>query len=169
MLTPPDGTAMIKLDPLDIKILQALQGEGRMTKVKLAETVGLSVSPCWERLRRLERQGVICGYHARIDLAKVVKATAVWVEISLKRHRQEDFAAFERAILRRVEVVECWATGGTIDYVMRVVVSDLDAYQALMEDLLGEDIGIERYVTCVVTKAVKTAAPPPIERLLAED
>lgn len=157
---------MIKLDPLDIKILGALQNEGRMTKVRLAETVGLSVSPCWERLRRLERQGVISGYRAEIDLAKVVKAATVWVEISLKRHHQEDFEAFERTVLAQPEIVECWATGGTIDYLMRVIASDLDAYQVLMERLLAGDIGIDRYVTCVVTKAVKRPGTLPIAAIL---
>ncbi len=157
---------MIKLDPTDIKILCALQREGRMTKVKLAETVNLSVSPCWERLDRLEREGVISGYRAEVNLAKLLKTTTVWVEVSLNHHHREDFETFETGICDVPEIVECWATGGAIDYLMRVVSADLEAYQGLMEKLLAANIGINRYVTCVVTKAVKRPGVLPIEILL---
>ncbi|HEY9162990.1 MAG TPA: Lrp/AsnC family transcriptional regulator [Magnetovibrio sp.] len=157
---------MIKLDAIDLKILAALQSEGRMTKVKLAEAVNLSVSPCWERLRRLEREGVISGYRAEIDLSKLVRAAMVWVEISLTHHRHEDFEAFERHINDMPEVVECWATGGTTDYLMRVVTPHMDAYQELIEQLLAADLGIDRYVTCVVTKRVKKPSELPIASLI---
>lgn len=158
---------MIKLDKLDLKILSALQTEGRMTKVKLAETVSLSVSPCWERLKRLERAGVIAGYHAEIDLDKLFKATQVWVEIALAHHHSQDFTRFESFIADIDEVVECWAVGGSIDYLMRVITPHLDAYQALMERMLDADIGIDRYITYVVTKPVKSQTNLPLETLLA--
>ncbi len=156
---------MIKLDAIDLKILAALQNEGRMTKVKLAEMVGLSVSPCWERLRRLERQGVISGYKAEINLDKLMKTATVWVEIALKHHQREDFEVFEGKIANIPEILECWAIGGTIDYLMRVLTTDLDAYQELMERLLAADIGIDRYITCAVTKRVKKPGQLPLESL----
>ncbi len=157
---------MIKLDAIDLKILAALQVEGRMTKVKLSETVNLSVSPCWERLRRLEREGVISGYKAEINLDMLVKTSSVWVEISLKHHQREDFEVFENLIADMPEILECWAIGGTIDYLMRVLTADLDAYQEFMEGLLDADIGIDRYVTCAVTKRVKKTGELPIESLI---
>ncbi len=157
---------LIKLDALDLKILTALQRQGRMTKVKLADSINLSVSPCWERLRRLEREGVISGYRAEINLDKLMKTSMVWCEISLKHHRREDFDIFERYIGEISQVLECWAIGGTIDYLMRVVTPDLDAYQELMEGLLAADIGIDRYVTCAVTKRVKNPGAVPIENLM---
>lgn len=157
---------MIKLDKLDYKILDALQREGRMTKVKLAETVNLSVSPCWERLSRLERAGIISGYHAEIDISKLFKPTMVWVEISLGHHHREDFDRFERHIEGVAEVVECWAIGGAIDYLIRVVTPHLEAYQTLMENLLSADIGIDRYVTCAVTKQVKHSSNLPLRVFL---
>lgn len=157
---------MIKLDAIDLKILAALQNEGRMTKVKLAEKVNLSVSPCWERLRRLEREGVISGYRAEINLDLLVKTSTVWVEISLKHHQREDFENFETHMGNIPEVLECWAIGGTIDYLIRVLTADLDAYQEFMERLLDADIGIDRYVTCAVTKRVKKPGEVPIERLI---
>lgn len=159
---------MVKLDKLDLKILAALERDGRMTKVKLAETVNLSVSPCWERLKRLERAGVIKGYHAEVDLDKLFKPTQVWVEIALDHHHAKDFSRFERHIESVDEVIECWALGGTVDYLMRVVVPHLAAYQALMEGLLDAEIGIDRYITLVVTKAVKKTAALPLESLMAD-
>lgn len=159
---------MIKLDPIDVKILSALQTDGRMTKVRLAELVNLSVSPCWERLKRLERAGVIAGYHAEVDIEKLFIPTQVWIEISLDHHRREDFERFEAHIESIDEIVECWALGGAVDYLMRAVSPHMDGYQVLMEGLLDADIGIDRYVTLVVTKPVKKSAGLPLDALLQE-
>ena len=156
----------MKLDEIDIRILAALQREGRMTKVRLAETVNLSPSPCWERLKRLEDAGVISGYQARIRLDRLAAATLVLVEITLKRHTLEDFRRFEAAITALPEVLECYATGGGIDYLMKLVTPGVDAYQRLIDRLLVEDVGIDRYFTYIVTKPVKEGAPVPLDRLL---
>ena len=156
-----------RLDAIDLKILGTLQREGRITKQALAERVNLSPTPCWERLKRLEKAGYIKGYRAEIDLAKLAGVTTVLVEVTLKQHRLEDFEHFERAIRQVPEVVECSATGGGIDYLLKVVTPDIDAYQRLIDELLGAGIGIERYFTYVVTRAIKTAAQPPVEALLA--
>jgi len=158
---------MIKLDAIDLKMLAALQGDGRMTKVKLAEAVNLSVSPCWERLRRLEREGVISGYKTEIDLSKLAQTAMVWVEISLRHHSQRDFHVFEKYISEIPEIIECWAVGGTIDYLMRITSSNMEKYQHLIEGLLDADIGIDRYVTCVVTKLVKKPGPLPLDSLIS--
>jgi Lrp/AsnC family transcriptional regulator of ectoine degradation len=157
----------MKLDELDLKILAALQREGRMTKLKLAETVNLSPTPVWERLRRLEQAGVISGYHARINLEKLTRVTIVMVEMTLKRHRREDFDRFEAAVRDIPEIVECYATGGGIDYLLKIIARDVDAYQRLIDGLLVEDIGIDRYFTYIVTKPVKESTGVPVDRLLA--
>lgn len=154
-----------KLDSYDLRIIEALQRDGRMTKVKLAEAVHLTPSPCWERLRRLEQAGVILGYHARIDPRKLGPVTVVMVEIELREHRLEDFERFEKAVRDIPEIVECQATGGGVDYMMKVVVSDVDTYQRLIDSLLQSDLGIERYYSYVVTKAVKDAGALPLARL----
>jgi Lrp/AsnC family transcriptional regulator of ectoine degradation len=159
-------SSRMKLDELDIKILAALQREGRMTKLKLAETINLSPTPCWERLRRLEQAGIISGYHARLDLDKLARATLVLVEVTLKRHQHADFQRFETAVRDVPEIVECYATGGGLDYVMKVVARDVDAYQRLIDRLLIEDIGIDRYFTYIVTKPVKQSAGLPLDKLL---
>ena len=159
---------MAKLDEYDLKILKVLQQEGRMTKVKLAERVGLSPSPTWERLRRLEDAGVITGYRARIDPKTFTAMTAVMVEVVLKHHGADDFKRFESAVDAAPEVVECLATGGGVDYIMRVAVRDIDAYQRFMDQLLESEVGIDRYYSFIVTKPVKEHTGLPIE-ILAED
>ena len=152
-----------RLDAIDLKILATLQKEGRITKLALAERVNLSPTPCWERLKRLEKAGFIEGYRADIALAKLGGATTVLVEITLKQHRFEDFEIFERAVRNVPEIVECLATGGGIDYLLKVVAADIDAYQRLIDELLTAGIGIERYFTYVVTRIVKSAPQAPVE------
>jgi Lrp/AsnC family transcriptional regulator of ectoine degradation len=154
----------MKLDGFDLKILSVLQNEGRITKLKLAERIGLSPSPCHERVKRLEAAGYVQGYRALIDLERLFPVTTIFVEITLDTHHARDFERFEAAIQDVPEVVECFAIGGGIDYLVKVVARDLDHYQRLIEDLLARDIGIARYFTYVVTKPIKQAAPS-LERL----
>lgn len=154
-----------RLDRIDVGILKALQRDGRMTKARLAEEVNLSPSPCWERLRRLEESGVIAGYAARIDPRKLGPTTMVMVEVALRRHGAGDFERFEAVIRDTPEIVDCQATGGGIDYVMKVVVPDVDAYQRLIDGLLSGGCGIERYYSYIVTKTVKEGAGLPLDRL----
>ena len=120
--------SVANLDRYDVAILKALQREGRMTKVRLAELVHLTPSPCWERLRRLEAARIITGYHARVDARKLAPVTVVMVEIVLRQHRAADFDRFEARVREVPEIVDCQATGGGVDYVMKVVVPDVDAY-----------------------------------------
>ncbi len=96
----------MKLDEIDLKILVELQEDSRITKTRLAEIVHLSVSPCHERLKRLEQAGYIEGYFARIDIDRIVANLMVLVQIYLKQHSSEDFSKFEELILTTPEVVE---------------------------------------------------------------
>lgn len=149
----------MKLDKIDLRILSALQNDGRMTKLRLAEAVNLSPTACWERLSRLEKNGVITGYSARINLDKLARRTTVLVEIMLKSHQQSDFQRFEAAVLKEPAIISCDATGGGVDYILKIVSDDIDSYQRLIDKLLRLDLGIERYFSYVVTKAVKAADP----------
>ena len=158
--------ANLKLDSIDVKILAALQADGQMTKAKLSEAVGLSASPCWERVKKLEKAGIISGYRAMIDVSKIVRHATILVEITLKQHRSEDFQRFEKAVQDIPEVVECYAIGGGADYVLKVMTGDIDRYQRLVDEMLVSDIGIDRYFTYIVTKNVKNTAPLPITTLL---
>ena len=155
-----------KLDPIDLKILDAIQRDGRITKLALAEQVGLSPTPCWMRLRRLEKAGIVSGYHARIAMRVVAPVATVLMEVTLASHRQADFDRFERAIRDIPEIVACWSVGGGVDYVLKVMARDIDAYQRLVDGLLDREIGIDRYFTYIVIKTVKDEIALPIADLL---
>jgi Lrp/AsnC family transcriptional regulator of ectoine degradation len=165
-LVQESAMTLPKLDSIDLAILAILQREGRITKAALAERVNLSATPCWERLKRLEAAGIIAGYAATLSLKAFARATMVMMEVTLRSHRQADFDRFERAVRGRDEVIDCWAVGGGVDYMVRVVASDVEAYQRFVDTLLEAEIGIDRYFTYVVTKTVKEAAPLPLDRLL---
>ncbi|WP_101068187.1 Lrp/AsnC family transcriptional regulator [Roseovarius salinarum] len=152
------------LDAADIRILSALQRNGPLSKTRLAELVNLSPTPCRERVSRLTRAGLIRGYRAEIALDRLGEITTVIVTVSLTTHRAADFARFERRIADTDAIVECLATGGGMDYVLKIVTRRLSDFQALMEALLAEDLGIGRYMTYIVTRQVKSE-PPDIARL----
>lgn len=158
----------MKLDSIDLRIIEAVQREGRITKLALAEKVGLSPTPAWLRLRKLEKAGIIAGYHAAVDLRLVVPLTAVLVEVTLRSHRQADFDRFERAVRDLPEIVACWSVGGGVDYLLKVVCRDIDAYQRLIDGLLARELGIERYFTYIVTRTVKEEAGPAVGALVDE-
>ncbi len=154
--------AALKLDAVDLRILEAVQENARITKLALAEKVGLSATPCWLRLRKLEEAGVVTGYHAHIAYRKIAPIAHVIVQITLGNHRQSDFDRFEKAITAVPEIVSCWSVGGGVDYFLMIVARDIDGYQRLIDRLLDQNIGIERYFTYIVTKLVKdekTSAP----------
>jgi Lrp/AsnC family transcriptional regulator, regulator of ectoine-degradation genes len=155
-----------KLDRIDLKILDAVQRDGRITKLALADKVGLSPTPCWNRLRKLEESGVISGYHARLSLRMVAPIATVLVEMTLGSHRQADFDRFERAVRDIPEIVACWSLGGGVDYLLKVIARDIDGYQRLIDGLLEREIGIARYFTYIVTKTVKDDAVLPVADLL---
>ncbi|SFH18877.1 Lrp/AsnC family transcriptional regulator [Modicisalibacter xianhensis] len=150
----------MKLDRYDFRILEILAKDGRITKSRLAEAINLSVSPCWERVRRLEKAGIIEGYSARINPRAIVQRTPVWMQIELKQHNVESFSRFEQFVRDTPEVTECVAVGGGVDYLVKVEASSIDAYQRLIDEWLVSDVGIERYFTYIVTKQVKRQDPP---------
>ena len=155
-----------KLDPIDLKILDAIQRDGRITKLKLAEQVGLSPTPCWMRLRKLEKAGIVSGYHAKIAVRTIAPVATVLVEVTLGSHRQADFDRFERVIRDIPEIVACWSVGGGVDYMLKVIAPDIDAYQRLVDALLEREIGIDRYFTYIVIKTVKDDTVLPLGELL---
>ena len=154
------------LDERDIAILTVLSAEGRMSNTQLAGRVGLSASPCWERVRKLEKAGIIEGYQARISLRKLAPVLTVFVTVELTDHTAAAFRTFEGHVASLSEVTACWALGGGFDYLMQVITRDIEAYQSLMDRILDADVGLERYFTYVVTKAVKDGTVPPFDALL---
>jgi Lrp/AsnC family transcriptional regulator, regulator of ectoine-degradation genes len=159
---------VMKLDSIDLRILDAVQKDGRITKLKLAEVAGLSPTPCWLRLRKLEEAGIIAGYHARLAPRRIAPFATVLVEVTLANHRQTDFTRFEQAITQIPEVTDCWSVGGGVDYIIKVVARDIDSYQRLIDRMLGDEIGIDRYFTYIVTKTVKEESALPMALFSAE-
>jgi DNA-binding Lrp family transcriptional regulator len=148
------------LDRIDIKILAALQRDGRSTNEKLAGTVALSPRACLERVRRLEQAGIIAGYQAVIELALLSKPITVFTEIALERlgHQQR----FEQALLKIEELVECWEVSGTFDYLARFVCTDLTRYEALTNGLAGDTaLGVGRITSHVTLRPVRRFAGYP--------
>ena len=156
----------IKLDDRDIKILAILSREGRISKSELAKRVNLSATPCWERLRRLEKAGIISGYRAEIELRLLAPQVSVFVMAELENHRSATFQAFEQAVAGYDEIISCWALGGGFDYLLHIITRDIDSYQRLIDDLLAKPAGLARYFTYIVTKPVKHSTNPPFEVLM---
>jgi len=152
----------MRLDVRDLDILQVLSSEGRITKAALAERVGLSPTPCWERLKKLEKAGVIESYRANINLRKLGPHVTIFVAAELNDHTAASFQTFEAAMQRYDEVTACWALGGGFDYILQIVTRDIDAYQRLIDAMLDARIGLARYFTYIVTKPVKGSGMPPI-------
>lgn len=155
------------LDSTDIRILSAVQRHGQLSKVKLAEIVNLSPTPCLARLSRLRKAGYIRGYHADIALERVVDVARVVVTVSLTHHRKADFERFESYIRTVDEIINCVATGGGVDYIMTVVAPNLTAFQDIMERLLAAELMIDRYMTYFATRLIK-AEQPNLAKLVAD-
>ena len=142
------------LDRIDIKILAALQRDGRSTIQKLAQTVGLSPRAWLERVRRLEAAGIIAGYHAVIELGRLSRPVNVFAEIILEK--QANRGRFEKRLAAIDEMVECWEVSGTVDYIARFVCADLAEYEELTSALIDDDqLGVARIVSHVALRPIR--------------
>jgi Lrp/AsnC family leucine-responsive transcriptional regulator len=132
-----------ELDEIDRKILRALQNNGRMTNAELANLVGLSQTPCLRRVKRLEEDGVIAGYVAVTDQARIGLPVSVFAQVTMKSHDRGVLKAFDDAVRKWPEVVECYLMTGSRDYLLRVVVEDIPAYERFLKGKLTRlpDIG----------------------------
>lgn len=158
----------MKLDKIDIRILSELQKNGRITNVELAELVYLSPSPCLMRVKKLQAEGYISGYSARIDVSKLGKSLTVFTEITLKNHKQSDFAKFLGAIEKIDSVIECHLVSGGYDYLVKFVTAGIVEYQELMERILSMDIGVDKYFSFVVLKSPIVKSHLPLDAIFGE-
>lgn len=159
---------LMKIDRLDLKILDSLQQDGRISTARLAERIGLTPSPTSKRIRRMERAGLLRGYRADVAVECLPPLARLIVSVSLANHRAQDFRHFEAAIARAPEVVACWAVGGDVDYMLHLVVVNTDAEQgrAALETILGTDLGISKCRTQVVGRSIKSYVGLPLEQLI---
>src|ERR1700743_2585770 len=158
---------MIALDAIDRRILERLQQDGRLSNAELAEKVGLSSSPCWRRGQAPEGAGLIKGHAALLDAKTVGLSVNVFVSVSLSTQNEKSLAAFERAAAARPEVMECYLMTGDSDYLLRVVVPDLEALERFIVDHLTKIPGIANIRSSFALKQVKyqTALPLPLSEV----
>lgn len=143
------------LDEIDYKILRALQRDARLTHQELSERIGLSPSPCARRIRKLEAEGYITGYNARVDDARLGYGFNVFISVRLDRQIDERLVAFEAEIRRCPEVVDCWLMTGKFDYLLRVAVSDLAEFERFLTSRLTKLPGVASLESSIPIRRVK--------------
>lgn len=151
------------IDLADARILAALQENGRLTNQELAETVGLSASPCWRRVRQMEEAGVIEGYRARVDRRKVGLGVLAFVRVKIDGHSEAEARKFEDDIQRLDEVVACYSLAGSADFLLQVAAADLDAYADFAMNVIRRLPRIKEMETAIVLKEVKPLAGWPVK------
>jgi len=155
----------IKLDEIDVRILQELQCDSSRTNVELARAVGLSPPACLRRVRRLRRSGVIRGEMAVLDPRLVGPGMTVLVRVEMEREARALVHGFRQRVLSEDAVAQCWYVTGSHDFVLLVRVADIAAYDALVERLLAVDPNVKRYESLVVLDEVKRDLGVPLARI----
>ena len=155
------------MDDFDKGILENLQRNGRATNVELASQVGLSPSPCLRRVRDLENSGVIRQYVALLEPSSVGIGVSVFAQVSLERQIEVMLDAFEEAVRARPEVVECYLMTGNHDYLLRIVVPDLNAYRIFVLDHLSKAPGVANIRSSFALKQVKYSTALPLDHVQA--
>jgi DNA-binding Lrp family transcriptional regulator len=153
---------MSQLDEIDLKILRCLQEDARISNLKLSELVGLSAAPCLRRVRRLEDAGIIRKYVALLNEATTRLGVTVFVQIRLDLQVERRLEVFEKAIMQRPEVLECYLMTGDADYLLRVVVADVAAYERFLKSALDVS-GVSSIKSNFALKQVKYSTTLPLE------
>ena len=157
----------IQLGAIDRRILAVLQENARVTNVELAEASGVSASPCWRRVRELERTGVISRYVTLVDPSSVGLPVSVFIQVSLEKQVEAALEDFERVVLERPEVMECYLMTGDADYLLRVVVADLEAYERFLMNHLTRIPTVANIRSSFALKQVKYRTALPLEAATA--
>jgi Lrp/AsnC family leucine-responsive transcriptional regulator len=151
-----------ELDRIDRHILRIIQQEGRISYVDLGERVGLSTTPCMERVKRLEREKFILGYQARLNPQKLQANLLVFVEISLDTKSASIFDDFRRAVFRLPHVLECHLVSGDFDYLVKARISEMASYRKLLGDILLKLPGVRESKSYIVMEEIKETLEIPI-------
>ncbi len=147
---------------MDRKLLRALQDDGRITNQALADRCGLSPAACFDRVKRLRASGVITGYTALLDPAKLGQALMIFIEVLLDRTSDDVFAAFSAHVRTVPQVLECHMVAGGFDYLLKVRVSDMTAYRAFLGEVLTTVPGVRETRTYAVLEEVKSTVRLPV-------
>jgi Lrp/AsnC family leucine-responsive transcriptional regulator len=148
------------LDAIDKKILRTLSRQGRLTNAELAEQVGLSPSPCWTRVKRLEQAGIIKGYAAVLDQAALGLPDTVFIEVMMERHDEAQLQRFEAAVKDIPEILECHLVTGEYDYVIKAAVGGTAGYERLLRDRLYRLPGVRHTRTSFALRSLKQEISP---------
>ena len=149
-------------DRIDRQILELLQDDGRMTNVELAERVGLTAPPCLRRVRALEEQGAIKGYHASLDAATLGYPITVFALVSLRSQAEQDLTAFEEYIEAIPEIRECHMLNGEIDFILKIVATDLKAFQDILTTHLTPAPNVASVKTSLTIRTAKALPGIPV-------
>jgi DNA-binding Lrp family transcriptional regulator len=150
------------IDRIDRQILSLLQDDGRMTNVDLAERVGLTAPPCLRRVRALEEAGAIRGYHADLDAARLGYPITVFAMVSLRSQAERDLAAFEDHVAAIPEVRECHMLNGEIDFILKIVASDLKSFQEILTTHLTPAPNVASVKTSLTIRTAKSMSGIPV-------
>jgi Lrp/AsnC family leucine-responsive transcriptional regulator len=153
---------MSALDDTDRRLLRVLQADGRITNAELAKRCNLSPAATFDRVRRLRERGIIVGYAALLDPAKVDRALLIFVEVMLERTTGEVFEDFAKAVLRAPEILECHMVAGGFDYLIKARVRDMEAYRNFLGDILVKMPGVRETRTYAVLEEVKSTVQLPV-------
>ncbi len=146
---------MIDIDKKSAQIVRELQTDGRISMTELGERVGLSPSACLRRVQELERTGVIKGYRAVVDPAVLGTGFSTFLAVGLSRHDRESQLIFERAVARAPEVRECHNITGTVEYILRIEVADIEAYKRFHTEVIGAIEVVKTLTTYVIMSSPK--------------
>src|SRR4051812_46740128 len=160
------GVAMaMRFDEIDMRILALLQENGRMTNVELAERVGLTAPPCLRRVRALEEQGAINGYHAALEPAALGYNLTVFAMVSLRSQAEADLRAFEAPVADIPEVRECHMLNGEIDFILKIVAPDLQSFQQILTTQLTTAPNVEHVKTSLTIRTAKSLPGVPVPEM----
>ena len=151
------------LDKTDLKILQILQENGRITNLQLSNEIGLSPAPTLERVRKLEKKGLITSYHANANAEKLGIGIKALIQISLARQMENAIAHFTRAINEIPEIVECYQVTGKFDYQMMIMVEDIQAFERLISQKLSKIDEIGEMESYVILSTIKKSHVIPLQ------
>ena len=154
---------MDQLDRQDLVLLAELQRDSRQTVQQLAAAAGLSNTPCWKRVKEMEATGIIRGYTALVDREMVGLSLCVLAEVNLTRHNEDDVRRFEKEVAACPQIVSCYATTGQADYVIKVLVPDIKAYESFLHEVAFKLPGVTHVRSSVVLKEVKSETRLPFE------
>lgn len=155
----------MSFDRIDRQILSLLQADGRMTNVELAERVGLTAPPCLRRVRALEEAGAIRGYHAALDPVTLGYGITVFALVSLRSQAESDLAAFERHVADIPEVRECHMLNGEIDFILKIVATDLKSFQEMLTTQLTTAENVASVKTSLTIRTSKALPGIPVSEM----